>query len=189
MDFSDAPDRVIDLIKKLHEWSTTREDSAELDAVKARLSFILEKYDLKLDDIVGEEHEKTLYEFSWGLAGEASLLIQIVGYVTNNPRVSYHRYNNKRVYQFELTFVEFIDVSTAYDHYRVLYLRERERLMRSIKFLDSAFFSKHGIFAETKSEGGSTLTDEEIRRIRNIMNGMEDTDFVPPSKHHKLLSD
>lgn len=153
-------------------------DGGEMEAAKAQLAAMLEKYGLRLEDITSEERRE--YEFKYRNKDEMRVFIHVLLNSFGSDADFVKDARQSRYYKtitVELTEIERIDVSNAYDYYRKAFAREKRAMLKA---LFPAFIHKHDLFdiAECEDEQPARqLSPEELRRILTIMRGMESPSY------------
>lgn len=153
-------------------------DGGEMESAKIQLAAMLEKYGLRLEDITSEERWEC--EFKYRNKDEMHILIGVLyntfgsdSNTVKEARISRHY----KVIKVNLTEIERIDISNAYEYYRKAYAREKRAMLKAIF---PAFVNKHALFdiAEHKDERPSReLSPDELLRILTIMRGMESPSY------------
>jgi len=144
-----------------------RGTDGEKEVAKRLLTDLLKKHKLTLADI--ETEERTYIEFSYQHTMERDLLVQIGARVLDSDTVSFRVDKKKRRLYIRLTRVEAIDMEMLYSTFRVALMDELDRFL-------VGFYAKHQLCnqSDTDKPKKSTLTQEEIERIRRMMEGMKD---------------
>lgn len=143
----------------------------EAESAKRRLSDIMSKYGLSLEDI-GIEATRD-YDFSVRNSDEEILFRQIVKVVCNSSQIrtgSYRR-GKKHVRWATLTPYQFAEVSEMLS----FHMRQFRKEMKAMKhtFL-SAYANKHRLFPKDH-ENKTEMTEEEWLKLHSMMNQLDDT--------------
>ncbi len=173
---------IIDQLKKVKALVESGVDG-ERDNAKTLLDKLLKKYKISLDELVTEETKE--YKFKFTNDWEKKILIQCIAKFASNVK----KYSNfltkkgkiqKNIISVELTKMQFLDVKSSTKYYVSLYKKELE-----LFYL--AFISKHNIFSEKsenekEEDSESSLSNEDIMAICNMMAGLSDKTYIPTRK-------
>lgn len=155
----------------------------EKDAAAQKLALLMAKYGLEeadLNDNLEEEHDfhyKT--EFEKDLLRQ--LFYKIVPDFASKTYVYQYGKGSRTTYGITCTKAQAIQIGIEYDFYRDLWKEEQEFLFR-------CFIQKHAIFNPNPKEAKpSTLSDEEMLRMMQMMQGMQDKSLTAqlPDKTRK----
>ena len=133
----------------------------EKKSAQLTLDRLMKKYNVTEDEL--RDDVKSEYIFKYRTKNEYLLLIQIVYMVEDGTFGRSFKYKNKRI-SFELTKVQFIEVSCFYSSYK-------EALKKELALVFQAFIQKNSIFpinGETKDIDKATI--KELQNYKNILN-------------------
>lgn len=166
-------DIIIERLKKVKELAE-RGEAGEALAAREKLHILLNKHGLTIDDL--ENVEIHQYKFKYVTSAEMDIIIQCIAKVVDNPRLSYSYYKDKkREFFVKMTEWQYIEAKHLIDFHVKQF---RKELKAQMKALVSAYASKHDLFASSKSsEGGSTLSPEEMQRLMSIYYSLDDKFF------------
>ena len=153
---------LIKKIKALAEGGT----GGEKKNAEALLNKLMKKYNISYDEIDDDIVEEEAFKYRD--QQQKILLIQVIYKVTNEKGKSW-TYKNKRNTLFaKVTKAQKIEIECFYDWYKRQWIKERDLFF-------SAFIQKHSIFGKLKDgESGKELSDEEMLKMLQMINSMED---------------
>ena len=155
------------------------------EAVNARrlLEQWLNRYGIRLADILAEENEKQWYEIK-GANQEhyRKLLFNCYAKVTNRTEVTYKKTprGKKRIW-LELTAYQYAELSAMFEWHKARLDKEMKRLKDEAT---SAFIQKHNLFPETDNENDENIAPltpaemDRLRRVFSLMEGMDNESYV-----------
>lgn len=159
---------IIDKLKKIKELAKRGEGGEALNA-RQMLHILLNKYGLTISDL---ENVKTAkYKFKYVTVAEMGIMIQCIAKVTNDTRLTYSWYKDKKK-EFYVVLAEwqYIEAKALIDFHIKQFRKELQAQMKALK---SAYCSKHNLFPEKQEEGkGSTLSIEEMERLMAVYNSL-----------------
>jgi len=146
--------------------------AGERDSAACLLERLMKKHGLTLADLNADEKE--IVVFTYRSEVEKTLLCQVIAMITN-PTELRGRLKNKKGY-FLLTKVEAKDVLSAYQHYRIQWRREQEKML-------GAFIQHHRIYRPTNPEDKSQpMTMAEIEDLLRHMGSLGSQDWHRPAE-------
>lgn len=156
--------KAIQLAKKLLALSKGG-DGGEAKAAEHMLKRHMDKHGIHLDQLEDEIPKPYRVKFRKGKFSKM-LMVQVIDKVMGELPTMY-RIGRKCEFKFQCTASQYIEIEAMYDFYMAKYQEEIHRF-------NLGFISKNRIFSDSDSEGSeSTLTQEEIMKIRKMMDGME----------------
>ena len=158
-------------LKKLYALALRGLDG-ETEQAQALLEKLSKKYGMCLSDL--DEEVEREYHIKYSGKTERRLLAQIVYKVTNEKNRTYGLEYTKsgRTCNTALgvvcTEAQKLEIEFLFDFYKKLLEKETERFF-------SAFIQKHRLFGNLKEgEEGADISEEELRRMYLIMQGLSD---------------
>lgn len=160
----------MELLRKLKALAE-RGIGGEKETARNLLDRLMKKYGVEEVDLSDEAVEEHGYSFSteW----ERKLLHQLFFKIAEDREVYRYKYGEgARTKLFCVcTKAEAVQISVEYDFYRELWKDEL-----GMFFL--AFVQKHKIFSDRPSQGGPTLSGEELHRLAMMMEGLQDKSLL-----------
>ena len=146
----------------------------ERDNAQRILKNRLDKYGLSIDDLT--ETQKQRRWFRYRTEWEKRILYQIVIMVLQSNDFSVWS-NRSKVRQdgFDLTLVQFKEISTLYEHYKKEWKSDIEDLL-------FAFVQKHELYKESDEGGGKLMSLEETKKLVAMMNAINSETYREPVK-------
>lgn len=172
---SDSPtpdlDRIKEVLKKLAVLAERGEEN-ERETALLLLQKILLKYNLSVPDLVNPDVKER--EFSYVSRDNLTLLAQCIWSINNDAHISFDSGHNKLF--VNLRSSDYIEVVEKVQYYYPLYEKEKMKLML-------AFICKHGLTHNTTScSNGNNMTEQEVRQVVVMMQGMDKSTFVSTRK-------
>lgn len=159
-------DSIIELLRKIKNLADRGAEGERMVAEK-KLKYLMEKYGLSIEDLEDQTTEPV--EFSYRNNFEKRLLFQCACYILQVNRLKYSSFERRRKIYLNLTKAQEIDLQNMYDHYR-------KELKKEMEILFKAFIYKHQIYhpdnRDNTDETRSSLTDEDVKRILNMIEGL-----------------
>lgn len=165
--------KLLKLVELAERGSTDGERRNAQDAINR----LLKKHGLTLQDI--ERQKIGVHWFSFVSKFDRSLIIQLVGCVTDTPKITTWK-KNKKV-GFELTAEQAADVRAMYDHYR-------KEWSRALRDLEEAFYNKHSLFPKSGGVSKNKMNFAEIERLLAAMRALQTTTFEKRETFAELSS-
>jgi hypothetical protein len=142
---------------------------------RARLYAILDKNGMSIKDLE-RESEKKKCKFKYVYADEKQIIVQVVSALTNNPKMPYSWYKDKKKEIFiELYDWQYTEAIAMVDFHLSQYRKDKKT---KLKTLTSAYIHKHKLYPESneakEDKGESSLTRKEIMDILNTADSMDD---------------
>ena len=159
---------IIDKLKKVKELADRGEDGEALNA-RQKLHILLNKHGLTISDL--ENVKISQYKFKYSTVAEMEIMIQCIAKVTNDPKLTYSWYKDKKKEFFvKLAEWQYIESMALIDFHVVQFRKELKAQMKALK---SAYCSKHHLFPDKKSDKeGPELNLEEMERLLAVYNSL-----------------
>ena len=150
----------------------------EKQAAKEILDKLLEKYNVKMSELLQEEPKARLFSVRKNI--ERALLMRIVVYVCGTRNISYTPKARNGRMTIYLTMAQYIDVNTCYRHYQRLF---RKELKKHEDEFYTAFVVKQNIllvdeFNDTGRDKTKLTLDERLR-IFNLIESIPASPWKP----------
>lgn len=178
--FESLPDKIKQLIKKVHELAINGVDG-EMEAAKSKLNALLAKYDLKIEDVIGSNEPITEYEFRYDKKHKR-LFFQIVSSVIPDWDGVHYKINQRsNTYNFVIIYatkLQYVEIMDKYD----FYTKDFEEQM---KIFYGAYVQKNQLYAnKSSSNDDRELSEDEINQLRKMFQMMEG---IEQKTHYKKL--
>ena len=156
--------------------------AGEKAAAAAKLDALLKKHGLSIEDLSSVETQD--YSFSFKSEMELDVLIQCIAMIKGMSGSIHFRKNRKsKTAIFELTRLEYEDVNSAFQHYRLIFRREFEKQFGAIqkRRFFSAFVNKYGIAGPGSGESKEEpMSEEEMWQLIAMMKSIKGEAWSKP---------
>lgn len=160
----------LELLKKLKELAE-HGVGGEKDNAQRLLEKLMKKYGVEKEDLSDDTLEN--HDFRYHNEYEMKLLNQVMYKVATGRRRYHYKFGkgSRTTYGCTCTKAEALRIQIEYEFYLALLKEEQEMFF-------FAFIQKHRIF-DTKAVATTKLDEETERRMRAMMNGMQDKSLNP----------
>ena len=170
-------DRILELAKKLKALAERGEGGEKVNAAD-QLQRLVEKYNLKLDDVNAIRLQYRIFKFDIDNELQKKFYRQIISSVVGQTNFYYSGliHNNWAV---EIDDFQFVEISEKIDYYWPIFNSE-------LDIFYTAFVHKNELTVDVEPDKMPQLSEEEVDKLRkafNMMNGMQKHTFT------KMLSD
>jgi len=155
-------------LRKIKALADGTANAHEREAALSKLYELMELHGISEADI--EDEAVQVHNFKWRNKRDGKLLLQIISKImaTNSLETYAYRRGGRKVsgeLGIKCTTAQMLEINFMFGFYKDLYHREEEAFY-------SAFIQKHKIFGPS-SGGGKEIPDEELLKMCQLMEGME----------------
>ena len=177
------PESVLEKLRKIKALAEQGR-GGEAVAAQNKLEALLKKFGVSLAEL--QASEATIFDFHCSGKSEQNLLLQITAFILQSKTFRmFSKSQNGRITKTigVLLFPhQFVDIKSAFDHYRKILKVEQVRLL-------GAFIQKHGLFPPSDgSEHPDPIDQEELKRTLAMMAGLSEKSWQKPVKMLEVLS-
>lgn len=144
----------------------------ERETARHRLELMLEKYGLKLEDVISQSQPITRYCFTYEHDWQKKILIQLVAVICGSTKIIPYVARDKRAYRrkdkplyFDLTTAQYTEAMHLYPQYCKAFQEQFNTLL-------SAFIQNNNL-AVPSNEDPKPLTEKEMEELLKLMEMMK----------------
>lgn len=170
--------KTFDIIKKIQKLIVLAEHPetpiSEVTSARNHIDVLLKKYNLSVEDVLEEKISRR--EFRIKNTWEHMLINQIIlnNVSTRKPFIA--KYKRYKIVIADLTDAEYVNVSEAWNWHLKLFKKDMNSALNAFV---AAYVAKHDLYSSLKDSNKpvSTLTFEEIERIRSAMRNLSNESY------------